>query len=277
VTDPADVASGVPADVRADVRAAYDATGAAWERGPRRVYDQLATALLDQCPVPFDRAIAVDAGAGTGAATAELTRRGAHVTAVDLSAAMLQMLRRPGPTDATLAVGDVVRLPILNRAVDIAVAAFVLNHLPRPIEALRELARITRPTGAVLVSVFGEAPPHPSKAAIDAAAGRYGFTAPAWHRRMKDEFEPQTATPDALADLARQAGLFDVTARVVNIAPTMTDTDLVGWRTGMAHLAPFIATLPAEQAQALADDACAAVAGMPPLDIAMVTLVGRRL
>jgi ubiquinone/menaquinone biosynthesis C-methylase UbiE len=272
VTDSADVAS----DVRAEVRAAYDATGAAWDRGPRRIYDQLAIALLDQCPVPFDDALAVDAGAGTGAATTELVLRGAQVTAVDLSAGMLQMLQGPGPTHAALVVGDVVRLPVRTDAVDIAVAAFVLNHLPHPIDALRELARITRPTGAVLVSVFGEAPPHPSKDAIDAVARSYGFTAPGWHRRLKDEFEPQTATPDALAALARQAGLVDVDARVLRLEPTMTDADLVGWRTGMAHLAPFIATLPAEQAQALADDARADVAGMPPLDIAMVTLVGRR-
>jgi SAM-dependent methyltransferase len=284
VTDAADVASGVQADVRADiaadvradiaadVRAAYDATGAAWDRGPRRIYDQLALALLDRCPVPFDHAVAVDAGAGTGAATSELVRRGARVTAVDLSAGMLRCL---DPTHATLAVGDVVRLPIRSNSVDIAVAAFVLNHLPQPIAALRELGRITHPTGAVLVSVFGEAPPHPSKDAIDAVARRYGFTAPGWHRRLKDEFEPQTATPDALAALALEAGLSDVTARVVTVEPTMTDADLVGWRTGMAHLAPFIATLPAERAQALADDARAAVAGMPPLDLAMVTLVAR--
>jgi SAM-dependent methyltransferase len=272
VTDPADVTLDVSTAVRADVRAAYDATGAAWDRGPRRIYDQLALALLDRCPVPFDHAVAVDAGAGTGAATSELVRRGARVIAVDLSAGMLRGLTA---TEAAAAIGDVVALPIRTDAVDIAVAAFVLNHLARPIDALRELGRITRPTGAVLVSVFAEAPPHPSKDAIDAVARGYGFTVPGWHRRLKEEFEPQTATPDALAALAREAGLSDVTARVVTIEPTMTDADLVGWRTGMAHLAPFIATLPAELAQALADDAGAAVAGMPPLHIAMVTLVAR--
>ncbi|HEY0871665.1 MAG TPA: methyltransferase domain-containing protein [Acidothermaceae bacterium] len=270
MTDPADAAF----DVRADVRAAYDATGAAWDNGPRRIYDQLAIALLDRCPVPFDHARAVDAGAGTGAATNELVRRGASVTAVDLSAGMLRCL---DPKNASLAVGDVVALPIRTDAVDIAMAAFVLNHLPQPIDALRELARITHPAGAVLVSVFGEAPPHPSKDAIDGVARLYGFTAPAWHRRLKEEFEAQTSTPEPLATLARQAGLVDVSARVEHIQPTMTDDDLVGWRTGMAHLAPFIATLPTATAQALADDARAAVVGMPPLDIAMVTLVARPL
>jgi ubiquinone/menaquinone biosynthesis C-methylase UbiE len=255
------------ADVTADVRAAYDATGAAWDDGPRRVYDQLAVALLDRSPVPFDRAVALDAGAGTGAATAEMMRRGARVTAIDLSVGMLRRIA------GAVAVGDVVRLPIRSDTVDIAVAAFVLNHLPHPVHGLRELARVTRPGGAVLVSVFGQAPAHPSKEAIDAVAAHHGFTAPDWYRQMKDTFELQATTPEALTTLARQSGLEDAEARLVTVTPAMTDADVVSWRLGMAHLAPFVASLPTEEARTLADDACLAVAGMPPLEIAMVTLV----
>ena len=256
-----------PADVTADVRAAYDATGAAWDNGPRRIYDQLAIALLDQSPVSFDGAIAVDAGAGTGAATAELTRRGAHVIAIDLSVGMLRRMT------GAVAVGDVVRLPIRSNAVDITIAAFVLNHLPRPVDGLRELARVTRPGGAVLVSVFGQAPAHPSKEAIDEVAARFGFAAPDWYLRMKDSFELQATTPEALGELARQAGLQGAGDELVIVRPAMTDGDVVNWRLGMAHLAPFVASLPPVQAKALAHDACVAVAGMPPPEIAMVTLV----
>jgi SAM-dependent methyltransferase len=266
---PRDAPGDVTPDVTADVRAAYDATGAAWDGGPRRIYDQLAAVLLDACPVLFDHAVAVDAGAGTGAATVELLRRGARVTAIDLS---VGMLARVG---GAVAVGDVVRLPIRTNAVDIAVAAFVLNHLPRPVDGLRELARVTRPGGAVLVSVFGQAPPHPSKEAIDAVAAGYGFATPAWYLRMKDTFELQATTPEALTALAHQSGLVDAEAHLVTVTPAMTDRDVVSWRLGMAHLAPFVASLPAAQAKALADDACAAVAGMPPLEVAMVVLVGR--
>lgn len=254
-------------DVTSDVRAAYDATGAAWDGGPRRIYDQLAIALLDRSPVPFDKAVALDAGAGTGAATAELMRRGARVIAIDLSVGMLQRIT------GSVVVGDVVRLPVRSDAVDVTVAAFVLNHLPHPIDGLRELARVTRPGGAVLVSVFGQAPAHPSKEAIDAVAVRYDFAAPDWYLRMKNTFELQATTPDALTWLAHQAGLENCEAELVTVSPTMTDKDVVSWRLGMAHLAPFVASLQPEQARALADDAWVAVAGMPPLDIAMVTLV----
>ena len=213
--------------------------------------------------------VALDAGAGTGAAAAELTRRGARVTAIDLSAGMLARVA------GAVAVGDVVRLPIRDNAVDIAIAAFVLNHLPHPIDGLRELARVTRPGGAVLVSVFGQAPAHPSKDAIDAVAAGYGFTVPDWYRQLKDTFELQATTPEALTALARQAGLKGAEAHLVTVTPAMSDSDVVSWRLGMAHLAPFVASLPAVQAKALADDACAAVAGMPPLEVAMVTLIGR--
>lgn len=266
MTDPADDPGDDPADVTADVRAAYDATGAAWDNGPRRIYDQMAAVLLDQCTVSFDGAIAVDAGAGTGAATAELARRGAHVTAVDLSAAMLRRI------SGAVAVGDVVRLPIRNDAADITVAAFVLNHLRRPVDGLRELARVTRPGGVVLASVFGEGPAHPSKEAIDAVAARFGFASPGWYRHMKSSFELHATTPQVLAALAQQAGLRDGAAKLVTVTPAMTDADVVNWRLGMAHLAPFVASLPPEQAKAFADDACVAVAGMPPLAIDMVTL-----
>jgi ubiquinone/menaquinone biosynthesis C-methylase UbiE len=262
MTEPGDVT----ADVTADVRAAYDATGAAWDNGPRRIYDQLAAVLLDQSPLPFD-AVALDAGAGTGAATAELIRRGARVTAVDLSVGMLRRMT------GAVAVGDVVRLPIRSSCVDVAVAAFVLNHLPKPVDGLRELARVTRPGGVVLVSVFGQAPAHPSKEAIDAVAARFGFATPDWYLRMKDTFELQATTPEVLSTLARDVGLEDSQTRLVTVAPAMTDSDVVNWRLGMAHLAPFVASLPPQQAKGLADDACAAVAGMPRLEIAMVTLV----
>jgi ubiquinone/menaquinone biosynthesis C-methylase UbiE len=266
MTEPRDVTLDVTADVRADVRAAYDATGAAWDSGPRRVYDQLAGVLLDQSPASFDGAVALDAGAGTGAAADEMMRRGAHVTAIDLSAGMLQRM------SGAVAVGDVVRLPIRSSAIDITVAAFVLNHLPEPVVGLRELARVTRRGGVVLVSVFGQAPAHPSKAAIDEVATRYGFATPDWYLRMKDTFELQTTTPDALRAIAREAGLVNSQAGLVTVTPAMTDNDVVNWRLGMAHLAPFVARLPPARANALADDACAAVAGMPPLEITMVTL-----
>ena len=266
---------GVSGDeVTADVRAAYDATGPAWDAGPRRVYDQLAIALLDRSPVDIAGALAVDAGAGTGAATAQLVRQGARVVAIDLSTSMLR-----GITSSTAAIGvagDVVALPVRSGAADLAVAAFVLNHLARPADGLAELGRVIRSGGAVLASVFGAGPSHPSKDAIDAVAGRYGYRPATWYRHLKNTFEAQVSSPDSLVAYATAAGLSAVTAEVVRVRPPMSASDLVSWRLGMAHLAPYVASLPATRADELTAAATAAVRGMPPLDLAMLTLVARR-
>jgi SAM-dependent methyltransferase len=272
VTEAPDVT--VASDVTAAVRAAYNATGAAWDTGPRRVYDQLAIALLDRSPVELAGALAVDAGAGTGAATAELVRRGARVAAVDLSTSMLR-----GITATTAAIGvagDVVALPVRSGAADIAVAAFVLNHLARPADGLAELGRVIRRGGVVLASVFGVGPSHPSKDAIDAIAVEYGYRPAPWYQRMKETYEAQVSDANELAGFATTAGLRDVIAEVVHVRPPMSASDLVSWRTGMAHLAPFVASLPVARASELTAAAVAAVTGMPPLDLAMLTLVARR-
>jgi ubiquinone/menaquinone biosynthesis C-methylase UbiE len=263
-----------PSDVTAAVRAAYDATGAAWDAGPRRVYDQLAVALLDRSPVDVVGTLAVDAGAGTGAATAELVRRGARVIAVDLSTSMLRGIT--GSKAAIGVAGDVVALPVRTGAADIAVAAFVLNHLARPTDGLAELGRVIRSGGVVLASVFGVGPSHPSKDAIDAVAVAYGYRPAPWYRHMKNTFEAQVSSADQLVAYATAAGLSEVAAEVVHARPPMSASDLVSWRTGMAHLAPFIGSLPVARAHELTTAAAAAVTGMPPLDLAMLTLVARR-
>jgi hypothetical protein len=55
--------------VTADLFAAYDATGTAWQQGPGRLYDQLAAVVVDRCPALDNRSLVLDLGAGTGAAT----------------------------------------------------------------------------------------------------------------------------------------------------------------------------------------------------------------
>ena len=41
------------AHLTAEIRAAYDENGAAWDGGPRRIYDQLASSLLDAAAIEF--------------------------------------------------------------------------------------------------------------------------------------------------------------------------------------------------------------------------------
>jgi ubiquinone/menaquinone biosynthesis C-methylase UbiE len=266
----------VTLDFRDQMKAAYDATGAAWDAGPRRVYDALAAALLDYSPVPIAGALAVDAGAGTGAATQELMRRRASlVVAVDLSAAMLNGVTAARMSSVAAVVGDVDALPLAGDQADLTVAAFVLNHVADPTATLAELARVTKPDGGVLASVFGAAPPHPSKDAIDRVAASYGFAEPGWYRVFKDARDTPLRDLRAVREHAIRAGLLDVSVDVVVVDPQLSDVDLVSWRTGMAHLAPFVRQLAPARAEQLRADAAAAVAGLPALTLTMHALSSR--
>jgi SAM-dependent methyltransferase len=69
---------------------------------------------------------------------------------VDLSAGMLTAARAvAGP--AALAVGDAAALPLADAVSDVTLAPHMLYHVPDRPAAIRELRRITRPGGLVLV------------------------------------------------------------------------------------------------------------------------------
>lgn len=227
-----------------DLRAAYDAVGAAWAGGPERLYGVLAELLLDAAP-PLRDALLLDAGAGTGAVSRVAVARGARVVALDLST---EMLRHAAASRPPAVAGSVERVPLRDGAVDVAAAAFCLNHLPEPVRALRDLRRVVRPGGAVVASVFAAGNDHPAKALVEAALVARGWQRPGWYVALKDDVEPLLADPAAFEAAAREAGLADVTATVVTAERGLDDpADIVEWRLGMAHAAPFVASLPPEQ------------------------------
>lgn len=96
-----------------------------------------------------------DIGTGTGGMLPYLAEVADHVTAVDLSAEMLRRAkakaRSLGLENVTFARGDFARLPIDDATMDAAFAVLVLHHAPSPLSALREMARIVRPGGVVVV------------------------------------------------------------------------------------------------------------------------------
>jgi SAM-dependent methyltransferase len=98
-----------------------------------------------------------DVGCGNGAYLAELARRGhaGPVLGLDLSAGMLSAARRRAP-GARLAVADAAAMPLRDDATDLTLAMHMLYHVPEPSAAARELRRITRPGGQVLVVLNGE-------------------------------------------------------------------------------------------------------------------------
>lgn len=98
--------------------------------------------------------IAADLGAGSGFISEGLLARGARVIAVDQSATMLATLRhRLGEGhDLDCRVGEAECLPIDDASVDRVVANMYLHHVESPPVAIKEMARILKPGGRLVIT-----------------------------------------------------------------------------------------------------------------------------
>jgi SAM-dependent methyltransferase len=97
----------------------------------------------------------LDVGSGPGTITADLARRLApgRVTAMEVSGDVLQHTRdemaRSGLDNVDFVVGDVLALDFPAASFDVVHAHQVLQHVPDPVGALREMIRVCRPGGVV--------------------------------------------------------------------------------------------------------------------------------
>ncbi len=131
------------------VAARYDRTNTILSAGRDRVWRRATgTALALQ---PGERCL--DLAAGTGVSTEELARSGATVVGVDLSLGMLRVGRRVRP-DVPLLAGDALALPFVDGAFDAVTIAFGLRNLVDTAAGLREMARVTRPGGRLVICEF---------------------------------------------------------------------------------------------------------------------------
>jgi ArsR family transcriptional regulator len=94
-----------------------------------------------------------DLGCGTGQMSAALAPFVRRVIAVDASAAMLQAAKKRlgGFDNIELRRGDLEALPIDDARLDAATMALVLHHLPDPAAVLKEVARVLKPGGRLML------------------------------------------------------------------------------------------------------------------------------
>lgn len=155
---------------------------------------------------PRPGAVLLDVGCGTGEdvlALADLVAPGGRVLGLDRSATMLEEARRRvgDRPDVGFREGDAADLPLPDADLDGARAERVLLHVDDPAAVVREMLRVVRPGGRVVV-----AEPDWSTLVIDApdpATGR--VVAGAASARFRSPFVGQT-----LRRLLRQAGAEDV-------------------------------------------------------------------
>lgn len=96
----------------------------------------------------------LDAGCGAGGAGVEAARLGCDVTGVDASVELLAIARRRLP-DARFQEGDLEQLPFPDAFFDAAVAINTLFFAHDMDRAAREVARVVRPGGRLVVSGRG--------------------------------------------------------------------------------------------------------------------------
>ncbi|MDY1036432.1 malonyl-ACP O-methyltransferase BioC [Lelliottia sp. CFBP8978] len=90
----------------------------------------------------------LDAGCGPGANSRLWREAGSHVTALDLSARMLEQARNRQAADDYL-LADIEAIPLANAQFDLTWSHLAVQWCASLPQALRELYRVTRPGGTV--------------------------------------------------------------------------------------------------------------------------------
>lgn len=172
-----------------------------WRRATR---DAVAAA-------PGDRVL--DLAAGTAVSTVELARSGGTAVGCDFSLGMLRVGRGRG---VPLVAGDALALPFAGGVFDAVSISFGLRNVVDPDAALRELARVTRPGGRLVVCEFSRPTWAPFRTvyleylmrALPALAGRVASD-PAAYGYLADSIRSWPGQAD-LATRVRAAGWRDV-------------------------------------------------------------------
>ncbi|MFA5711023.1 demethylmenaquinone methyltransferase [Mycolicibacterium sp.] len=140
--DPREVASMFDAVARR-----YDLTNTVLSLGQDRFWRRATRAALKIGP--GDRVL--DLAAGTAVSTVELAKSGAWCVACDFSVGMLKAgAQRTVPKVA----GDATKLPFDDESFDAVTISFGLRNVVDHVEGLREMARVTRPGGRLVVCEF---------------------------------------------------------------------------------------------------------------------------
>ncbi len=125
----------------------YDITNTVLSFGLDRYWRRRTRARLELRP--GERVL--DLAAGTAVSTVELSKSGAWVVACDFSQGMLAAGRE---RDVPKVVGDAMHLPFADDTFDAVTISYGLRNVHDFEAGLREMARVTRPGGRLVVNEF---------------------------------------------------------------------------------------------------------------------------
>jgi SAM-dependent methyltransferase len=196
----------------------------------------------------------LDVGCGTGALTETILAFGApaSVEGVDPSEGYLRHVRHQvNDQRATFELGDALSLPVTDASFDAVVSGLVLNFVPDPAKAVREMARVTAGDGVVGAYVWDYAG--------DMQLMRYFWDAavaldPA-AQDLDEGVRFPLCKPEALQTLFVGAELADVDTRAIDVPTVFRNFDDY-WRPFLGGQGPapgYAMSLPEERRIALRD------------------------
>jgi demethylmenaquinone methyltransferase/2-methoxy-6-polyprenyl-1,4-benzoquinol methylase len=127
----------------------YDLTNDVISLGQTRLWRKAVAAAVDA--KPGERIL--DMAAGTGTSSIPFVQAGASVVACDFSLGMLRVGQTRNP-HLDFAAADGMALPFADGVFDAVTISFGLRNIADTTAALRELRRVTRPGGRLLVCEF---------------------------------------------------------------------------------------------------------------------------
>jgi demethylmenaquinone methyltransferase / 2-methoxy-6-polyprenyl-1,4-benzoquinol methylase len=193
----------------------YDLTNTVLSFGQDRGWRRATRAALNLRP--GERVL--DVGAGTGVSTVEMARDGAFAVGADLSVGMLRAGRRTR-RQVPLVAGDALRLPFPDAAFDAVTISFALRNVVDVEAALRELGRVTRTGGRLVICEFS----HPTNPVFRTAYLSYLMRSlPAVARAVASNPDAYVYLAESIRAWPDQTGL---AARIAAAGPWHR----IGWR-----------------------------------------------
>ena len=191
----------------------------------------------------------LDAGAGTGLASACALRLTERVVAADQSLPMLRQARGRGVV--ATAGGRLPELPFADRVFDRIVAAFVLNHLPDLVKAIVDLARVLAHGGRLGVASWAKSPSDNEAGQLWNETAREFIAREILEEQVEKALpgEALLADPARLRDLLADSGLAVNTVSQIEFPISISGKDYLASRS-LAMAARYMRdTLPAESWQ----------------------------
>ncbi|GHJ92960.1 demethylmenaquinone methyltransferase [Streptomyces sp. NE5-10] len=131
------------------VAANYDLTNDVLSLGQDRRWRKEVAKAVDARPAQK----ILDLAAGTATSSQPFARAGAYVVPCDFSLGMLRVGKQRHPW-MPFTAGDGTKLPFRDDVFDAVTISFGLRNIQDTEQALRELYRVTRPGGRVVISEF---------------------------------------------------------------------------------------------------------------------------